>query len=110
MSTRVSAPTLHDIWAMNLQLTAVQARPSYLLKLTYGDGAEYELDLSALVGTGGQSDQLVDEAYFAQVRLGDNGDWIEWPNGFDIGADTLRWDGELARRGLTRSDVSDSTG
>jgi hypothetical protein len=101
------APTMADIWEGNIELTKVEALSGHCLRLTYADGESYQVDLSDFVGTGNLSDALSDPAYFAQVRVGDHGDWIEWPNGLDIGSDTLRWDGELARRGLSRADVGD---
>ena len=105
MAIQTQAPTISDIWQLDLHIVAVVALPGYILRITFGDGQTYDVDKSDLVGRGGLTSELVDPAVFAAVRIGEDGDWLEWPNGFDIGSDTLRWDGELARRGLTRADV-----
>jgi hypothetical protein len=105
MLVRTGVPTIHDIWKGEIRLESVSAAEGFRLLLKYRDGAEYALDCSDFVGCGGISDPLADPAYFALVSLGEGGHFIEWPNGYDIGSDTLRWDPELQLRGLTRADV-----
>ena|SRR5687767_2492848 len=107
MAIRTSAPTISDIWKGEIRLAAVNALPNCHLRLRYRDGVEYSLDLSDFVGSGNLANDLLDETLFSQVVLGEGGDYIEWPNGIDIGSDTLRWDAELQLRGLTRADVSE---
>ncbi|MCC7476854.1 DUF2442 domain-containing protein [bacterium] len=105
MSTTVKAPTITDIWRMERKLIAVEGLAGFILRATYADGETYDIDFSGIVGTGGLTNALSDPDFFSQVKVGPFGDSAEWPNGYDNGSDTLRWDGELARRGLTRADV-----
>jgi hypothetical protein len=110
MAVMTRVPTMAEIWEHNIELVEAQALPGFKLRLTYGDAEVFEVDLSSYVGSGNLADALADESFFEQVKVGQHGDWIEWPNGLDIGSDTLRWDGELARRGLTRADVPSESG
>lgn len=96
---------MSDIWRMNRTVVAVQGLAGFILRVSYADGEVYDIDFGGVVGQGGLTNALADPAFFAQVAIGPFADSVEWPNGYDNGADTLRWDGELARRGLTRADV-----
>src|SRR5688500_1693486 len=107
MAVSRSTPSLTDIWKGEIRLRSVRALPGFRLSLEYKDGETYEVDLSEFVGTGGFTDPLADPEFFAKVKVADYETAIEWPNEVDIGSDTLRWDGELARRGLTREDVGE---
>lgn len=107
MSVQTRIPTLHDIWQQDRRIVSVEALPQYVLRLVYRDGAAYEVDLSAFVGSGGLSDALSEPTVFAAVAVSENGTAVEWPNGVDIGSDTLRLDAELQLRGLTRADLPD---
>lgn len=96
---------MSDIRQANRTVAAVEGLASFILRVTYGDGEVFDIDFSGIVGTGGLTNALADPAFFAQAAIGPFADSVEWPNGYDNGADTLRWDGELARRGLTRAEV-----
>ena len=62
--------------------THVEALPSYRIHLTYADGAEGVVDLSANVGRGVFA-ALSDEAFFRTVPLGQYGQ-IAWSENIEI--------------------------
>jgi hypothetical protein len=59
------------------------------LRLTYADGSTVDIDFTSLIQQGGVYAPLADPAFFAQVRIGAGGRFIEWPNGLDFCADAL---------------------
>ena len=65
-------------------ITAVEPRGEAGLFLRWSDGTEAEIMLKPRIRAA-----LGDNANFAAVRLGDWGHGIEWPSGFDLGADSL---------------------
>lgn len=79
-------------------IEAVTARDGARLHLRWSDGSEAEVTVApdALKPLGG-------EAEFRSVRLGDWGHSIEWPSGYQIGADSL-WLDTLRASG--REDAS----
>jgi hypothetical protein len=62
--------------------THVEALPGYRIHLTYADGAEGVVDLSANVGRGVFA-ALSDEAFFRTVHLGQYGQ-IAWSENIEI--------------------------
>ncbi len=62
--------------------THVEALPGYRIHLTYADGAEGVVDLSANVGRGVFA-ALSDEAFFRTVHLGQYGQ-IAWSDDIEI--------------------------
>jgi len=75
----------------HFRLTAVEALPDYRLRLTYGDGKVFELDLAERIATTAFLAPLRETALFAQAKIGFGGrsvDWIE--DEIDLGADNLR--------------------
>ena len=62
--------------------TRVEALPGYRIHLTYADGAEGVIDLSANVGRGVFA-ALSDEAFFRTVHLGQYGQ-IAWSEDIEI--------------------------
>ncbi len=65
-------------------IEAVQGRDGARLQLRWSDGSEAEVTVApnVLKALGGQ-------AQFRSVRLGDWGHSIEWPSGYQLGADAL---------------------
>jgi hypothetical protein len=59
------------------------------LRLTYADDSTVEIDFAPLIQQGGVYASLADPSFFAQVRIGAGGRFIEWPNGLDFCADAL---------------------
>ena len=106
MAIQAAAPSLSDIWLAELRIREVRALANFILRVTFLDGATYDIDFSRVVGTGGTTDALTNPAVFAEAGIGEGGFSVHWPGGFDNGSDTLRWDGELARLGLTRQDCA----
>lgn len=109
MSNEIKYPFLvKEVLQMDNRIVLVRANSEdYSVELTYADGESYVLDFSRKVQTNEWTRQMADPETFAAVKIGDLGYCIEWPTGYDCCADALRWDGELARRGLTRADVGE---
>jgi hypothetical protein len=72
------------------RVTAVRVVEPYGVELSFTDGAHGTIDLrSWIVGRGPVFKPLEDPTFFAQVRLGQDGGTIEWPNGVDFCPDVL---------------------
>lgn len=68
----------------------VQHLHKYVLRLTFTDGVEAELDFAARIrGRGGVFAPLADVAYFAQVAVDPEAHTLVWPNGVDLDPDVL---------------------
>lgn len=65
-------------------ISAVEPRGADGLFLRWSDGSESEIQLSQNVRTA-----LGDAAHFGAVQLGDWGHSLIWPDGFELGADSL---------------------
>ena len=65
-------------------IEAAQACGHDRLWLRWSDGSEAEIALGPKVRAA-----LGDAAHFASVTLGDWGHSVEWPNGIELGADSL---------------------
>lgn len=75
----------------HFQLTAVAPLPEFRLRLTYADGAEFEVDLADWIGTTRALDRLRDAGLFARAKVGFGGRSVEWvEDELDLGADNLR--------------------
>ena len=83
-------------------IEAVQARDDAGLHLRWSDGTEADVPLSpdVLKAIGGK-------ARFGSVRLANWGHSIEWPNGFELGADSLWLD---SLRATGRGDAAEFLG
>jgi hypothetical protein len=66
----------------------VEAVAPAALLLTWSSGERATIDLTSLLERRG-FEPLADPQVFKQVRLGDWGHSVEWPNGVDLGADRL---------------------
>jgi hypothetical protein len=97
-------PSVEEIMALETTLTGVESRPDFVLHLSYSDGESYELDFKPLIAKGGVMSRIADAAVFSQARPVQQGWAVEFPGDVDFDADTLRWYGELARRGLNYAD------
>jgi hypothetical protein len=78
----------------------------YIVRVAFADGAIRDVDFEPLL-EGEIFQPLRDRKYFAQVRVSDLGDTIEWPNGADLDPEVLygneRPAGPLAPRVIVRS-------
>lgn len=72
---------------------AVEYLHDYVLRLTFDDGLVREVDLEGELW-GPAFEPLRDPAYFRRVRIADEGDTIEWPNGADFAPEFLHGDYE----------------
>jgi hypothetical protein len=82
-------------------ITSVAATPPVTLVLGWSDGTSVAIDLTPLLRARAFR-ALRDPHLFAQVRLGDWGHSVVWPNGTELGAETL-WLETLTATG--RSDT-----
>jgi len=71
---------------MNPRLTAVKAKPEHKLEITFSNGEIGEYDCSPLLNFGVFT-ELRDVEYFNRVCA--EAGTVVWPNGQDIGPDTL---------------------
>lgn len=69
-------------------IAGVEAMAPATLILTWSSGERASIDLGSLLGCRG-FETLADPKVFKQVRVGDWGHSVEWPNGVDLGADRL---------------------
>ena len=69
------------------RLVSVEPLGPHVLRLRFADGIEGTVDLSADLW-GEMFEPLKDPAYFAQVRLDEDGA-PAWPNGLDLAPDAL---------------------
>jgi len=74
-----------------VDVTNVQPLKGRRLQVTFSDGitAVLEMDLVLQRGYGGVFSPLMDEAYFAKVRVDSELGTIVWPNGADVCPDVL---------------------
>lgn len=68
-------------------ITSLTARPDWTLEVTFTDGSRGTFDLKPLLSCEA-FEELRDPALFRQAR--NQGYFIEWPNGADLSADTLK--------------------
>jgi hypothetical protein len=69
----------------------VQVTPldNHRLTITFEDGVEGEIDISATIPFEGVFAPLADEKFFRQVRINEELGVICWPNGADLDSDVL---------------------
>jgi hypothetical protein len=70
-------------------IVAVKPLPGHRLHLRFEDGAEGEVDFTALVPFEGVFAALSDPGVFASVRVDPELGTIVWPNGADLDPDVL---------------------
>jgi len=104
------------------RLTAAQAMPGHLLKLTFRNGASYVLRFAEFFDESPRLAPLRNENAFSLVQIDKSGWIVEWPDlDIQIGADTLWLDAQAqnavdentrifaqwrARNGLTLADAA----
>ncbi len=77
-------------------ITSAEPQGATLLALTWSDGVQAHIDLADVLKDRAFA-ALADPAQFAQARIGEWGQSVEWPGGVELGAETL-W---LATLGAT---------
>ena len=86
-----------------VHVTQVEPLAGHRLRLSFEDGVEGEVDLSARAWRGVFT-PLQDQAFFAQVELDQDLGTIVWPNGADIAPETLhRWVVEPSSQGAHKA-------
>lgn len=67
----------------------VRILPNQHVLLHYSGGEETVVDFRPLIERGGVFAALADAEFFAQVKIGEHGRYIEWPGNLDFCADAL---------------------
>ena len=70
-----------------LTIANLTARPDWTLEVAFTDGSRRTFDMKPLLSFEA-FEELQDPALFRQVR--NQGYFVEWPNGADLSADTLK--------------------
>jgi len=73
-----------------LTIANLSAHPDWTLKVVFTDGSRGTFDMKPLLSCEA-FEELRDPALFRQVR--NQGYFVEWPNGADLSADTLKLGG-----------------
>jgi hypothetical protein len=71
-----------------IKIIEARVLDSYRLHVKFSDGAEGEVDLSALAGQGVFS-AWGNPAFFEQLQISSSGRSLEWGNQIDLSADSL---------------------
>ncbi len=74
-----------------IKITKIEVLDNYLLHLFFDDNTDKVVDVKKFIINGTISENLLDNNYFKQVLICDNGRGIYWPNGYDLCPDTLRY-------------------
>ena len=75
----------------HFRLTKVKALKNSCLKITYADGADFNIDLSDWIKKSSSLKPLQDQSLFASAKLSKLGRAVEFGKGeIDLGADNLR--------------------
>lgn len=72
----------------------ITVRPNQQLLLQYAGGEEVLVDFQSVIERGGVFASLADPQFFAQVKVGERGRYIEWPGNLDFCADALWQQGQ----------------
>jgi len=70
-------------------ISAAVAQPGCKVHLTFSDGVSGEVDFAPVAERGGVFAKLSDPRLFSQVRIGERGRSLEWPDDLDFCADAL---------------------
>ena len=62
---------------------------NFSVEITWAEGEVSIVSLHETVAKGGVFAALSDPKIFGQLKIGDGGRWLEWPNEVDICADAL---------------------
>ena len=74
------------------KIVEVIPREDFSLKLRFEDGVEGEYDMRPSIQRGGEFAALADITLFRRVSIGDNGNYISWPDLIEVGVETIYWD------------------
>ena len=80
------------------RISAVKALGEQRLRVRFANGKVLNVDLADCLRRSKALRKLLDEKEFDRVALGEDGHSIAWPNGLDLGADTL-WEEALKQNG-----------
>lgn len=75
----------------HFRLTTVEPMADCRLRLTYGDGARFEVDLTGWIAASERLHPLREPALFGRARVGFGGHTVDWiEDELGLGADNLR--------------------
>jgi Protein of unknown function (DUF2442) len=87
-------PSRHSISPMFRTIDNITLRPNHQLLLHYAGGEDVLVEFRSVIEHGGVFARLAEPHFFAQVRVGERGRYIEWPGDLDFCADTLWEEGQ----------------
>jgi hypothetical protein len=70
-------------------IDSITVHPNQQLLLHYAGGVEALVDFKSVIERGGVFASLAEPQFFAQVKVGERGRFIEWPGELDFCADAL---------------------
>jgi hypothetical protein len=70
-------------------LIGATPQPEARVRLTYDTGETIEVDFTPYLERGGVFVLLRDPSFFAQVRIGEHGRFLQWPGELEFCADAL---------------------
>lgn len=71
------------------KIVTAQALPHHILRVTFDDGLQKDIDMTPVLREGGVGAALQNEQFFHRVTI-DDGGGVSWPNGFDCCPTYLR--------------------
>lgn len=71
-------------------IKAANARPNFTVEIEWADGSRSVVDFTPTIEKGGVFAALADKDVFVnRLTIGDDGDWLSWPDDIDFSADSL---------------------
>ncbi|MDJ0518273.1 MAG: DUF2442 domain-containing protein [Trichodesmium sp. MO_231.B1] len=70
-------------------ITSLTTKSNYKLRLIYSNGSEIIVYFQPIISQSGVFAPLSNPEFFSQVKLGEDGRYIEWNGGIDCCADAL---------------------
>ncbi len=88
-------------------LVSAKARPKLVLHLGFADGAEFDVDLTAIIRQHPTLAALADPATFKRAKVGDWGGTVSWgTDDLELAADNLRARGVEQAGGFSHEEVT----
>jgi hypothetical protein len=75
---------------MDWTIKSARAHADYTVEIDWADGSRSVVDFSSTIRKGGVFARMRDPDFFVgEMRVGGDGDWLEWPGELDFSADSL---------------------
>jgi hypothetical protein len=71
-------------------IKSAKARPDYSVEIEWGDASRSIVNFAPTIKNGGVFAALAEGDFFVnRLSIGDDGDWLSWPDNIDFSADSL---------------------